>query len=72
MPAAFFEGGRAGRGQVNVFSLGWETILEVGKQHEDTERKLEYFDIMIFPEDTWNFTLKKKRTSENHGDGTLR
>jgi hypothetical protein len=43
-------------------SLGRETILEeadepqVGQRHEDVERKLEYYHIIIFPENTLNRT----------------
>ena len=52
LPSA--NGGWAGRGQGNFLSLGWELSLkvdepEVGQQHEDEERKCEYYHI-IFPE----------------------
>jgi hypothetical protein len=30
LPTAFSEGGKAGRGQGNFLSLGWETALEGG------------------------------------------
>ena len=36
-----------------------------GQRHEDVERNI------IFPEKTWNCTWRKKRTSENHSNGTL-
>ena len=42
-----------------------------GQLHEDVERKREFYHIIIFPDRTWNFTSRKKRTSENHGAGTL-
>ena len=42
---------------------------QVGQRPEDVERKLEYYGFIIFPER--NFTSKKKRKSEHHGDGTL-
>ena len=72
---AFLEGGWAGTDPGNFLSLGWETILEgdepqVGQWHEDVERKREYYHIIIFPETNWNFTSKKKRSSENHSSLT--
>ena len=38
----------------------------VGRRQEDLESKLEY--IITFPEGIWNFTSRKKRTSEHYSD----
>ena len=46
-------------------------MSQVGQRHEDVERKLEYYHIIIVPERTQNFTSRKKRTSEQYCDGTL-
>jgi hypothetical protein len=34
---------------------------QVGKRHEDVERKREYYYIIIFPEITSNFFIKKEK-----------
>ena len=70
------EGVWAGRGQGNFLFLGWETILEGGWTTSwptawRCGRKQEYYHIIIFPKRTWNFTLKKRRTSEHHSEGTF-
>ena len=70
------EGRWAGRGQGNLLSLGWETILEGGWTTSGPTawrcgRKWEYYHIIIFPERIWDFTSRKKRTNENHSNGTL-
>ena len=35
---------------------------QVGQRHEDVESKREYYHIIIFPERTWNFTSRKKKS----------
>jgi hypothetical protein len=57
-------------------SLEWESILEadepqVDQRHREGKRKCENYHIIIFPERFWNFTSRKKRTSENNSDGTV-
>ena len=70
------EGGWTGRGQGSFFVLrvgsylwkwwntDWRTAWRCGK-------KREYYYIIIFPERIWNFTSRKKRTSEHKGNETI-
>ena len=74
-PTVFPEGGWAGQG--NFLSLGWETIREGGWTTSwptawrcGKETGILHI-IFIFPEKAWNCTSRKKRTSENHINGTL-
>ena len=76
MPKAFSEGGWADKVQGNFFSFCWEVSLEAdepqaGQQHENAEKKREYYHIIIFPGRTCNFISRKKRTNEDHNNGTL-
>ena len=44
---------------------------QVGQWHEDVGRKLEFYYITIFPEMTWSFKSRKKRTSECNSNRAL-
>ena len=44
---------------------------KVDQRHEDVEKKQEQCHIIIFPEKTCNCTSRKKRTNENHSNGTF-
>ena len=72
MPTAISEGGWLGRGQGNFLSFILEAYEpQAGQWHEDVKRNWEYYHIVNLPERTWNFTSRKKRTSERHIDGIL-
>ena len=69
---AFLEGGWAGRCQSNL-SLGCETILECGwttswPTAPSCGKETGILPHYYFPQRTWNFTPKRKRTSENHSN----
>ena len=49
--------------------LSFKADEQVSQLHEDVKRNRKYYHIIIFPEKTWNFTLRKKRTSKNHSNG---
>ena len=73
---AFPEGGWVDRGQTTSCPYDRKLSLKVdesqlGQRLEDVEWKQEYYYIIIFPDRTWNFTSRKKRTSEHHSDWTL-
>ena len=59
----------SGRSQRNLFSVGWESILEDGwttgwPKTWRPGRETGILHIIIFPGRTWNFTLRKKRIRE--------